>query len=91
MAIVGSRVTITTAITKVFDPNRHGSASSSITGSVLNLGPSDVDLGGADVVAGAGYPLTVGSAIDLDLIAYDILYAVTTSGTAVLALLKMRQ
>ena len=70
MSVVGSRVTITTAATNVMGINKHNSTCAS-TGSILNLGPQDVDLGGPEVLTGAGYPLTVGSAIDVDLILID--------------------
>lgn len=90
MTVVGTRVTVTTAATNVMGLNSHNAVCPS-TGSILNLGPQDVDLGGPEVTAGAGYPLTVGSAIDVDLILIDQLYAITASGTAVLAVLKLRQ
>ena len=90
MPIVGERLTVTTSPTQIIVPN-HGSITGPITGSVLNLGPQDVDLGGPGVVAGAGYLLRVGGTFDLDLIHGDVLYGVTASATAVLCVLKLMQ
>lgn len=90
MPIIGTRVTVTTAPTQVIVPN-NGSITGPITGSILNLGPQDVDLGGAGVTTGAGYLLRVGGTFDLDLIHGDILFAVTASSTAVLCVLKLMQ
>ncbi len=90
MSVVGLRVTVASSPTNVMGLNSHHAGCAS-TGSILNLGPRDVDLGGPEVLTGQGYPLTVGSAIDVDLILIDQLYAVTATGTSVLAVLKLRQ
>ena len=88
MAILSFRVTVTTSVTALMGGDR-GSAGHPLTGSIQNLGTSDVYLGGATVTAAAGYPLTVGSAIDMDLILIDKLYAITASGTAELAVMQL--
>lgn len=90
MPIIGERITVTTSPTQIIVPN-HGSISGPITGSIMNLGPQDVDLGGAGVAAGAGYLLRVGGTFDLDLIHGDILYGITASSFATICLLKLMQ
>jgi hypothetical protein len=88
--VIGSRTTVTTVATQLMLPN-NGSISAPVTGSLLNLGPSDVDLGGPGVVAGAGYLLRVGGTFDLDLIHGDVLFGVTASSTAVICKLLLMQ
>lgn len=88
MAILSFRVPVTTSVTYLLGGDR-GSAGHPLTGSVQNLGAATVYLGGATVTAAAGYPLTVGSSIDLDLILIDKLYAITASGTAELAVMQL--
>lgn len=60
MPIIGQRVTVGTTATILITPT-YGSTNDPITGSLLNLGSQDVDLGGAGVVAGSGYLLRVPS------------------------------
>lgn len=90
MPIISNRITVTTSPTQLLIPN-NGSIAAPITGSILNLGPSDIDLGGETVVSGSGYLLRVGGTFDLDLIHGDVLYGVVASGTSVVCTLKMMQ
>jgi hypothetical protein len=90
LPIIGARVTVTTSPTQIVLPT-YGSATDPVTGSLLNLGPADVDLGGAGVTAGAGYLLRVGGTFDVDLIGGDVLYGVVAASTAVVCVLKLRQ
>jgi len=90
MPIIGTRVTVCTTATVIMLPT-NGSTGDPITGSLLNLGSQDVDLGGAGVTTGAGYLLRVGGTFDVDLIAGDVLYGVTASGTSSICVLKLRQ
>lgn len=81
---------MTTTATQIVVPS-NGSVSGPITSSLLNLGPSDVDLGGAGVTTGNGYLLRVGGTFDVDLIHGDILFGVTASSTAVICTLTLMQ
>lgn len=90
MPIIATRVTVTTSPTLLTDP-RNGSTTGPITASLLNLGPEDVDLGGANVGVGAGYLLRAGGTFDVDLIAGDLLYGVGAAGTAVVCVLRLMQ
>lgn len=90
MPIIGARVTVTTSATQLFT-GAYGSATVPVTASFLNLGPVDVDLGGAGVTTGNGYLLRVNGTFDVDLLSTDVLYAVTASGTSVICVLKLRQ
>lgn len=83
-------MTVGTTAVAIITPT-YGSTGDPITGSLLNLGSQDVDLGGADVVTGEGYLLRVGGTFDVDLIAGDVLYGVTASGTSSICVLKLRQ
>lgn len=90
MPIIGSRVTVGTTPVVLLSPT-YGSVGDPVTGSLLNLGAQDVDLGGATVTTGAGYLLRVGGTFDVDLISGDVLYGVTASGTSSICILKLRQ
>lgn len=90
MPIIGERVTVTTTATQVVVPT-YGAASDPITASLRNPGPSSVFLGGAGVTSSAGYELVSGGTIDLDLMAGDVLFGITATGTQVVHVLKLRQ
>jgi hypothetical protein len=89
--IIGTRVTVTDSPTLIYVP-RHGSAGDPRSGSILNLGPADIDLGGETVSTGAAYLFRKNATMDLDLLAGDELYGVAPSGqSAVVSILKLRQ
>lgn len=90
MPIIGQRVSIGNTPTPIIIPT-YGASGDPITGSLLNLGPETVDLGGFTVAVGAGYPLVMNATFDVDLIAGDVLYGICPGGATTIAVLKLRQ
>lgn len=90
MPIISTRVIVTVAATPLVVPT-NGSITGPVTASLINLGPSDCDLGGIGVATGAGYLLRVGGTFDVDLVSGDNLYGVTAAGTAVVCVLRLMQ
>lgn len=82
----GSRVTVTTTATQLT-----GTVNTREKGAALvrNRGAVSVDLGGPDVVTGAGFQLDAGETVPIDVDSGngDLLYAVTASGTCVVHVL----
>jgi hypothetical protein len=90
MPIISSRVTVTTAVTLVVDPVR-GGVPDPIAATIRNAGGVAVFLGGAGVTATEGYEVAPGGTIGLDLVAGDVLYAITASGESTLHVMRFRQ
>lgn len=90
MPIVSTRVTVTTSPTVLSDPV-YGSLADPIGAVVKNIGGSSVFLGGAGVTAAAGLELAPGESLNVDLMAGDVLYGITASGTNAVAVMKFRQ
>jgi len=90
MPIISSRVTITTTATQIVDPVR-GGVPDPISAVVKNAGAVSVFLGGAGVTTAAGYELAPGEPFNADLVAGDVLYGITASGSAVLHVMRFRQ
>lgn len=90
MPIISTRVTVTTSSTALVTPT-NGSITGPVTASLINLGPSDCDLGGIGVTTGGGYLLRVGGTFDVDLVSGDNLYGVTSASTAVVCVLRLMQ
>lgn len=81
--ISGSRVTVTTSPTVIVAADGQSIL-------IKNIGSIDVDLGGATVAAGAGFPLAAGGEVAMDLQGWSGgLYAVTASATAVVCVLRI--
>lgn len=90
MPIISSRVTVTAALTQVVDPIR-GGVPDPISAVVKNAGAVSCFLGGIGVTPAAGYELMPGEPFNADLIAGDVLYAITAGGSTELHVLRFRQ
>jgi hypothetical protein len=90
MPIIASRVTVTASATLVVQPLR-GGVVDPITATLRNAGGVSVFLGGAAVTAAAGYELAPGGSFNVDLVAGDDLYAITSADTSTLHVLRFRQ
>lgn len=88
MPIIAARVTIGVTPTLVINP-LNGSVTGPITALVKNPGPTSVYLGGFDVTSTTGFELATGGTVDVELIAGDLLYAVTASSTQELQTIKL--
>lgn len=81
MAATSSRVTVTSAATRLDTSTAGGMSTSALL--IRNRGASAVDLGGPTVVSGAGFQLDPGESATVDLAAVDAgLYGITASGTS---------
>lgn len=90
MPIIASRVTVTAAATQVVDPIR-GGVPDPISAVIKNAGAVTCYLGGAGVTPSDGYELFPGEPFNADLVAGDVLYAITASGSTTLHVLRFRQ
>jgi hypothetical protein len=90
MPIIASRVSVTTSPTVLTNPV-NGSLADSISAVVKNTGGASVYLGGVNVQSTDGLELAPGEIMNVDLMAGDILYGVTASGTVIVAVMKLRQ
>lgn len=90
MPIISSRVSVTTSPTVLSNPI-YGSLSDPISAVVKNIGGASVYLGGFAVASTDGLELAPGETMNVDLMAGDILYGVTASGTVIVSVLKLRQ
>lgn len=90
MPIISSVVEITTTPSVVVNPIRGGIGDP--TSALLhNSGGVDVFLGGDGVTAAAGFELAPGGSLTVELIAGDVLYAVTAAQAGQLNIMKFRQ
>lgn len=90
MPIISARVSVTTAATILSNPV-NGSLADSISAVVKNTGGASVYLGGATVTSAAGLELAPGETLNVDLMAGDVLYGITASGTVTVSVMKLRQ
>lgn len=88
MPIIAGRVTVTASVTLILNP-LNGSVTGPITAIVKNPGPSSVYLGGETVTAATGFELATGGTVDVELIAGDLLYGVTASGSQELQTIRL--
>jgi hypothetical protein len=90
MPIISSRITVTDAATQVVDPTR-GGVPDPISAVIKNAGATTCYLGGIGVTAAAGYELAPGEPFNADLVAGDVLYAITAAGSTTLHVMRFRQ
>lgn len=88
MPIISSRVVVGNTPTLLINPV-NGSVTGSITAIVKNAGPTSVFIGGEFVTAAQGFELAAGGTVDVDLIAGDLLYGITGSGTQEVQTIKL--
>ena len=88
MPIIAARVSVTASATLLLNPI-NGSVTGSITAIVKNPGPASVFIGGEFVTAATGFELASGGTVDVDLIAGDLLYGITTGATQELQTIKL--
>lgn len=88
MAVVGSRVTVTTAATLLAS----GVGTDSVEGVsalVTNRGAASVALGGSGVTSGVGYELEAAKSVSVELASGEELHAIAASGTVAVHVLKV--
>lgn len=87
MAFKGRRVTVTTTATRLTT-----AATDSVTGQaavVKNDSAVNIDVGGDDVTAGAGFLVEPGATVPAEMTSNaDILYGIVASGTASMSVLE---
>lgn len=88
MPIISSRVIVTTSPTLLINPI-NGSVTGSITALVKNPGSVSVFVGGEFVTTSTGFELPSGAALDVELVAGDLLYGVTVTGTQEIHTIKL--
>jgi hypothetical protein len=88
MAVVGARVTVSTAVVAL-----NAADSDNVSGSVLlisNTSANGVDLGSSSVAAGAGYSLPANATVTVPLVAGELIYAIRSGASdAVLSVLRL--
>lgn len=87
MPVVASIVTLATTQTLIATG---GGAADKVTVIVKNASAA-IFLGGAGLTTATGLPLATTEAVSLDLGPGDLLYAIASSGTPTVAVLKTRQ
>lgn len=80
MAFKGRRVTVTDEPTALLSGTSSAGAEAVL---IRNRGAASVDLGGDDVVFGAGYELGAGEIIDAEILRREGPYAIAADGTTV--------
>lgn len=84
MALTHGRIAVAATATLITSAPAGGGARSEVDGAsvvVRNRGAISIDVGGADVVSGAGYELAPGEWLSFDLDPGEGLYGIAASGT----------
>ena len=79
MAVAARRVSVATTATLLTSVPSDSVSGQSIL--VKNKGSADVDLGPSGVTAGAGFALSAGESVSVDLSPGESLYGIAASGT----------
>ena len=90
MPVISTRVAVAAAVTLIVDPIR-GGVPDPISAVIKNAGAVSCFLGGIAVTAATGYELMPGEPFNADLVAGDVLYAITAGGATTLHVIRFRQ